>query len=67
MKGLDHANSRVSQFDMSKLEVEYDYDTESEQIATSKTMLQTDLRDAIEWFIMDDPLNIVFNLTNPDY
>jgi len=35
MKGLDHANSRVSQFDMSKLEVEYDYDTESEQIATS--------------------------------
>jgi len=45
MKALDHGKSTVSQFDMSKLEVEYDYDTESEQIATSKTMLKTDLCD----------------------
>jgi len=64
MKGLDHGKSTVSQFDMSKLEVEYDYDTESEQIATSKTMLKTDLCDAIEWFVMDDPLNIIHNLSN---
>jgi len=35
MKGLDK-NNRVSQFDMNKLEIEYDYDTESEQIAHSK-------------------------------
>ena len=60
LKDLDR-RSRVSRYDMSKLEVEYDYDTESEQIAHSKTMLNTDLYDAIEWFVMEDPLNIVNN------
>lgn len=30
-------------YDMAKLEVEYDYDTEKEQIKYSKTMLETDL------------------------
>lgn len=47
---------------MNKLEIEYDYDTESEQIQHSKTMLLTDLEDAIEWFVMDDPIHIVQNL-----
>ena len=41
---------------MAKLEVEYDYDTEKEQIKYSKTMLETDLQDAIDWFITDNPL-----------
>lgn len=36
MKNLDNNARRVSQFDMNKLEIEYDYDTESEQIAHSK-------------------------------
>jgi len=54
--------SKVEAVDMSKLEVEYDYDTESEQINHCKTMLATDLNDAIEWFIVDDPLKIVNNL-----
>lgn len=61
MKHLDQ-KATVSHFDMNKLEVEYDYDTELEQIGHSKTMLATDLQDAIEWFILDDPLNIVNNL-----
>jgi len=30
-------------YDMAKLEVEYDYDTEKEQIKYSKHMLETDL------------------------
>ena len=63
LKGLDK-DAKISHYDMSKLEVEYDYDTENEQIQHSKGMLTTDLCDAIEWFIMDDPLNIVQNLNN---
>ncbi len=42
LKNLDN-KATVSHFDMNKLEVEYDYDTESEQINHSKTMLATDL------------------------
>lgn len=61
LKDLDN-KAAVRRFDMDKLEVEYDYDTESEQINHSKTMLMTDLQDAIDWFIIDDPLNIVQNL-----
>jgi len=61
LKDLD-CKAAVSRFDMDKLEVEYDYDTESEQIVHSRSMLMTDLNDAIEWFIIDDPLNIVQNL-----
>ena len=62
MQSLDK-RARVSQYDMNKLEVEYDYDTETEQIAHSKRMLATDLKDAIDWFVIDDPLVIVSNLT----
>ena len=42
MKGLDNS-ARVSQFDMNKLEIEYDYDTDVEQIVHSQKMLGTDL------------------------
>ena len=61
MKHLDSRHA-VSRYDMNKLEVEYDYDTENEQIVHSRSMLETDLQDAIDWFVMDDPLNIVQNL-----
>ena len=62
LKHLDSRNA-VSRYDMNKLEVEYDYDTENEQIVHSRSMLETDLQDAIDWFVMDDPLNIVQNLS----
>ena len=52
---------KFSQYDMAKLEVEYDYETETEQIHQSQNMLQTDLKDAIDWFVADDPLKIVSN------
>jgi len=55
-------NSALSRFDMSKLEVEYDYDTENEQITQSQRMLATDLTDAIDWFVAEDPLQIVSNI-----
>lgn len=63
LTSLDRHNA-VSQVDMHKLEVEYDFDTETEQLAHVRHMLTTDLRDAIEWFVCDDPLKIVNNLTD---
>jgi len=36
-------NSVITSFDMSKLEVEYDYDTEDEQLTHSKSMLLHEL------------------------
>ena len=36
---------------MNKLEVEYDYDTDKEQITYSQEMLFTDLKDAVEWYV----------------
>ena len=56
-------NSMIKRCDMSKLEDEYDYDTESEQIIQSKNMLATDLHDAVEWFVIGDPLEVVGNFS----
>lgn len=36
-------NPIVSDFDMTKLEVEYDYDTDNEQVVRSKEMLLSEL------------------------
>jgi hypothetical protein len=52
----------VTNFDMTKLEVEYDYDTDSEQLENSHTMLLRELKQAIEFFVTDDPLKLVDNL-----
>ena len=57
-------NAMISLLDMNKLEVEYDFETELEQVAFSKTMLTKDISDAIEWFVNEDPLDIVHNLTH---
>ena len=54
----------VSNYDMSRLEVEYDYETENEQIRQSTTMLFTDLNDAINFFVEQDPLLLIDNLNN---
>lgn len=56
-------NAMIKRCDMSRLEDEYDYDTESEQIIQSKTMLATDLHDAVEWFVIGDPLEVVGNFS----
>jgi hypothetical protein len=47
---------------MSKLEVEYDYDTDSEQKSHSKDMLLRELFQAIEFFVKEDPLKLVDNV-----
>jgi hypothetical protein len=46
---MDHAI--VTNFDMRKLEIEYDYDTDAEQISHSKNMLLRELQQAIDFFV----------------
>lgn len=47
---------------MKKLEVEYDYDTDTDQIRHSKTMLVRELQQAIDFFVMEDPIKLVDNV-----
>lgn len=47
---------------MSKLEMEYDYDTDQEQIDRAKKLLNRENIMAIEYFVKDDPLLLVGNL-----
>ena len=39
------------QFDMTKLETEYDYDTDAETVQKSHKMLEQDLYYAVEFFV----------------
>ena len=47
---------------MTKLEVEYDYDTDAEQQRHSKKMLLHELNQAIEFYVRDEPLKLVENV-----
>jgi len=57
---MDHAI--VTNFDMRKLEIEYDYDTDEEQINHSHNMLLRELQQAIDFFVQDDPVKLVDNV-----
>lgn len=52
----------VTKFDMSKLEIEYDYDTDLEQVDRSKKMLLRELDQAIDFFVKEDPIKLVDNV-----
>ena len=54
-------NAEVTQFDMSRLEVEWDYDTDADQIKDSHKMLYNDLCAAVDFFVKENPLNLVEN------
>lgn len=54
-------NEEITQFDMGKLEVEWDYDTDAEQIKVSHRVLTRDLFAAVEFFVKDDPINLIEN------
>ena len=48
---------------MKKLELEYDYDTDEEQLNAAKSMLVRESLDAIQFYVKDgDPLLLVDNL-----
>lgn len=52
----------VTNFDVTKLEIEYDYDTDEEQKTRSTSMLLRELTQAIEFFVQEDPLKLVDNV-----
>jgi len=47
---------------MTKLEVEYDYETDEEQQRHSKKMLLHELSQAIEFYVVDEPVKLVNNV-----
>lgn len=47
---------------MSKLEVEYDYETDQEQARQSRDYLYRDFSYAIEFFVKENPMVLVENL-----
>ena len=50
---------------MKKLELEYDYDTDEDQLFAAKRMLTKENIDAVEYFVKEDPLILVGNLEWP--
>jgi len=52
----------VAEFDMTKLEMEYDYDTDPGQQEHSRNMLKKELEQAIEFYVKEDPLKLVDNV-----
>ena len=54
-------NHEVSNFDMSKLEVENDYETDQDEIKDMLSNLEKDLRQAVNFFVKKNPLNLVAN------
>ncbi len=57
-------NHKIMRYDMSNLEEEYDYETDQDHIARSKRLLETDLFDAVDFFLKEDPLLIIQNFEN---
>jgi len=47
---------------MDKLEVEYDYDTDQEQVTLSKKHLETDFFEAVKFSVVESPLVLCGNL-----
>lgn len=56
----------ILDFNLSKLEIEYDYETDEEQLISAKEMLVQENISAIEFCVKEDPLLLVGNL-NEDY
>lgn len=48
---------------MSKLETVYDNDTDIEQIGECKSMLYMELYNVINYFVKEEPLKIIENLS----
>jgi len=47
---------------MSKLEEEYDYETDQEHLTNGLKILDYDLYYAVEFFVQEDPLQFVENI-----
>lgn len=62
LKANTPGSKSILSFNMKKLELEYDYDTDDEQLLAAKKMLTKENMDAIEYFVKEDPLILVGNL-----
>ena len=61
------SNSRlILDFNMEKLELEYDYDTDEEQLRAARDMLMHENISAVEFIIKEDPTLLVGN-SCPDF
>jgi hypothetical protein len=65
MSDLDKTikNHKSLHFDMSKLEEEYDYETDQEHLNNGLKILDYDLYYAVEFFVHEDPMLFVGNMT----
>ena len=52
---------------MKNLELEYDYDTDEEQLKSAKEMLMKDNISAIDFVVKDDPILLVGNILDKNY
>ena len=51
-----HIETSISEFEMDKLEEEYDYDTDEDQILKAKEMMASENFSAVQYFVMEDIL-----------
>lgn len=61
--------SRLVDFNIEKLEQEYDYDTDEGQLLAAKAMLMKENMDAIQFYVKEEAIVLVDNIKmhNPDY
>ena len=52
----------IKLFDTSRLEAEYDYDTDQEQAERCKRVMHEELKAAVDFIVTDDPLKLIDNL-----
>ena len=57
----------ILDFNMKNLELEYDYDTDEEQLKSAKEMLMKDNISAIDFVVKDDPILLVGNILDRNY
>ena len=62
MKFAQTRGGNVDGFDMDGLEIEYDYETDEEQITRAKQLLVYENLKAVDFFVTDDPATLVGNL-----
>lgn len=62
LRATGNGSKPILDFNMKKLELEYDYDTDEEQICAAKSMLWRENIDAVDYFVKEDPLILVGNL-----
>ena len=56
---------KINDYSLDKLELEYDYDTDEEQVYRAKKHLLNEQKMAVEFYIKDDPIMLVGNLKYP--